>query len=207
MFKLKNSVDDINIPGTLNVACTIPVSIEALMFIGTVEVELVTLIAMILASVIGASVGARIVTELNRTMIRLGMFIGLFVVGCIMILKQAGIGPFGLVGTSTGLDGVSLVIAIAVCFILGALMNLGVGMYAPCMALVLMLGMDVNIAFPVMFGSSTYLMAFGSGPKFIKEGRFDLVATLCIAIIGSLAVIVCYFTVYTALKDHVTILL
>lgn len=207
MAKIRGSIDDINIPGTLNAGCVIPVCIEALLFIGNVNADIVTLLVMIIASVIGSFVGAKIVTGLNRTAIRWGVGIGLIAVGIVMLCKQMGVGPFGLVGTATGLEGIQLVIAGVVCFILGGLMNLGVGMYAPCMALVLLLGMDANIAFPVMFGSCAYLMAFGAGPKFIREGRIDMVACLLIGSVGAIGALACYFTVYAVLKNHITALI
>ena len=204
--KIRGSIDDINIPGTLNAGCAIPVCVEGLLFIGNVKADILTLVVMILASVIGSFIGAKIVSGLNRTAIRIGVGVGLIAVGFIMICKQTGIGPFGLKGTATGLFGFDLVIAGLVCFILGGLMNLGVGMYAPTFALVTLLGMDTTVAFPVMFGSCAYLMAFGSGPKFIKEGRIDTVACLLIASIGTISVIVCYSTVYKALSSNITAL-
>lgn len=51
-------------------------------------------------------------------------------------------------------------------------MSIGVGLYAPCMAMVLALGMNASCAFPAMMGSCAFLMAFGNGPKFISAGRF-----------------------------------
>lgn len=204
--KIRGSIDDINIPGTLNAGFAIPVCVEGLLFIGNIEADILTLVVMILSSVIGSFIGAKIVSGLNRTAIRIGVGVGLISVGFIMICKQTGIGPFGLTGTATGLLGFDLVIAGLVCFILGGLMNLGVGMYAPTFALVTLLGMDTTVAFPVMFGSCAYLMAFGSGPKFIKTGRIDTVACLLIASIGTIGVIVCYSTVYKVLTSNINIL-
>ena len=43
-------------------------------------------------------------------------------------------------------------------FVLGALMTLGIGMYAPCMILVGLLGMNAKAAFPIMMGSCAFLM-------------------------------------------------
>jgi uncharacterized membrane protein YfcA len=37
-----------------------------------------------------------------------------------------------------------------------------------------------------MMGSCAYLMAFGNGPKFIKEGRYDMVACWAMALGGGL---------------------
>jgi uncharacterized membrane protein YfcA len=47
---------------------------------------------------------------------------------------------------------------VAVSVLLGALMTLGIGLYAPCMILVSLLGMDPKAAFPIMMGSCAFLM-------------------------------------------------
>ena len=74
-------------------------------------------------------------------------------------------------------------------------MSIGVGLYAPCMALCVLLGLDTGCAFPAMMGSCAFLMAFGNGPKFIAEGRYDPVACWTQAIGGAVGVCLAYFIV------------
>lgn len=194
-FKFAKSVDDINIPGTLNVGDTFPVCIEAFLFFGFVDMDLLTLILMLVASVLGAVLGAGVVSKFDRKKVRFSMFAGLFVLGLVMLCKVMGVGPFGVVGTAMGLRGWKLVVAVVANFVFGALMCIGVGLYAPCMAMCALLGLDVGCAFPAMMGSCAYLMAFGNGPKFIKEGRLDLHATWMQAIFGCIGVFLAYYVV------------
>ncbi|SFQ13827.1 Sulfite exporter TauE/SafE [Lachnospiraceae bacterium XBB1006] len=194
-FKFAKSVDDINIPGTLNVGDTFPVCIEAFLFFGIVKMDLLTLALMIIASVLGALLGAGVVSKFDRKKVRYSMFIGLFILGLVMLCRALGVGPFGVVGTATKLTGAKLVIAVVCNFVFGALMCVGVGLYAPCMALCAVLGLDVHCAFPAMMGSCAYLMAFGNGPKFIKEGRLDFHATWMQGIFGCIGVFVAYYVV------------
>lgn len=194
-FKFGKSVDDINIPGTLNVGDTFPVLVEAFLFFGFVDIDIITLVLMIVAAVAGSIAGASFVTKLNVEGVRLAMGFGLAILGCVMLVKQLGIGPFGLVGTALKLTGVKLIVGVVINFVLGALMCVGVGLYAPCMALVAVLGMNVGAAFPIMMGSCAFLMAFGNGPKFVKENRFDMVATLCQMFAGAVGVLIAYFLV------------
>ena len=119
-------------------------------------------------------------------------------------MKVFSIPPFGTVGTALGLRGIKLVVAVVGNFILGALMSIGVGLYAPCMAMVLALGMDAGCAFPAMMGSCAFLMAFGNGPKFIKEAKIDIVATWTQAIGGSIGVFVAYYLVKSLPLDLLT---
>lgn len=191
-FKMTKSVDDTHIPGTLNVGDTVAVCMEAFLFFSLVEMDILTLVLMVLAAAIGAKVMAGIVSKFDRKKVRYAMFIGLFILAIIMLCKQLGVGPFGMIGTAVKLRGYKLVIAVVVNFVLGALMSIGVGLYAPCMALCALLGLNVACAFPAMMGSCAYLMAFGNGPQFIKEGRYDPIACLTQAIFGAIGVIIAY---------------
>ena len=178
-FKLGKSVDDLLIPGTLNVGDTVPVCVEAALFFDIVKIDQLTLWTMIIAATLGAFFGAGIVTKWNRQTVRLGLGVGLTILGIVMFLRTFGIGPFSIEAAAIELRGIKLIIGLVVNFFLGALMNIGVGQYAPCMALVSLLGMDATMAFPIMMGSCAFLMAFGNTPKFVKENRYDMVATFC----------------------------
>ena len=123
------------------------------------------------------------------------MGVGMMILGIIMVLRVLAVGPFGLVGDGLKLTGGRLVIAAVVQLILGILMNIGVGLYAPCMALCCGLGLSVAATLPIVMGSSALLMAFGSGPQFIKAGKFDMVATICQMVGGAVGVLIAYFFV------------
>ena len=153
-WKMTKSVEDEKIPGTLNAGTAVCTAFEGIMFLGDSEVDPLTCITMIAAAVLGALVGSKAVCRMNAQMIRYGMSAAMVILGIVLIFKNAGIGPFGTVGTAYGVRGIKLVVAITVNFVLGALMMIGVGLYAPCMALVSLLGMNVGIAFPIMMGSS-----------------------------------------------------
>lgn len=195
-YKIRKSVPDELIPGTLNAGGAIPVLLEAFLFFGFVEVDTITLVSMIFAQVLGALVGAGIVTKWDAHKIRLGMGVGLLALGIIMALKTLAVGPFsGGNGDALGLTGVKLVIAVIVCFFLGAFMNIGIGAYAPTLALVSIIGMSVGAAFPIMMGGCAYLMAFGNVPKFLRENKIDMIATIGTTICGCLGVLIAYFLV------------
>jgi uncharacterized membrane protein YfcA len=150
---------------------------------------------MIVASIVGAYTMAGVVSKFNRKKVRYALFIGMFILATVMLCKVLGVGPFGEIGTATGLRGAKLIIAIVANFCLGGLMSIGVGLYAPCMALCVLLGLDTGCAFPAMMGSCAYLMAFGNGPKFIQEGRYDPVACWTQAIGGAVGVFLAYYIV------------
>lgn len=187
----KQSKDRV-IPGTLNVSCTIPVVAEAFIFITVIKVEPITLFSMLAASAIGAWLGAGIVSHLPEKKIQIGMGIALFVTASVMLASQMGWMPAG--GAAIGLSGGKLVIAIIANFILGALMTLGIGLYAPSMALVYLLGMSPRVAFPIMMGSCAFLMPVAS-IKFIREGAYNRKASLAISIGGLIGVFIAAYLV------------
>ncbi|WML36542.1 sulfite exporter TauE/SafE family protein [Clostridium sp. OS1-26] len=188
-FKLSK---DRTIPGTLNVACTIPVVVEALIFITVIKVEVVTLFAMLISATVGAFIGAGIVSKLDEKKVQVGMGIALLIVALTMLASQLKLMPVG--GEAIGLTGAKLIIAVIVNFILGALMTLGIGLYAPCMALVFALGMSPKVAFPIMMGSCAFLMPVASA-KFVKEGAYDRKASMAITIFGAIGVLIAAYIV------------
>ena len=185
----KMKVHDKQIPGMLNVSCTIPVVTEALIFTTTIEVEPITLITMLAAAGAGSYIGAGIISKMDEKKIQLVMGIALLATAILMFLGLPWINLMPGGGNEIGLSGVKLVIGIVGNFILGALMTAGIGLYAPCMALVYFLGMSPKVAFPIMMGSCAVLMPIASA-KFIKEGQFPRKASLAITIGGVIGVFI-----------------
>lgn len=188
LFKVTKFLDtDKKIPGTLNVSHTLPVMAEAFIFLTAVEVEGLTLFSMVISAIVGAIVGARIVNKLPEKKIQIVMGLCMLIVALLMLSGQLGwIKGLGT-GTAIGLTGGKLVIGVVGNFILGALMMAGVGLYAPCMAMVYMLGLDPKVAFPIMMASCAGLMAIGS-PEFIKAGNYTRIGSLAITVGGLIGV-------------------
>jgi len=192
LLKFTKQTEDRILPGTLNVSNTIPVLIQALIFIQIVEVEPVTLISMLLSATAGAILGAGIVAKLSVKKIQLTMGFALLVTAFFMLSGQMNWIQNG--GEAIGLNGGKLALAIGANFILGAFMTVGIGLYAPCMALVYALGMSPLVAFPIMMGSCAFLMPPASA-KFIKEGAYNRKASVSMAIPGIIAVLIAAFLV------------
>lgn len=191
-FKNLKVVEDKKLPGTLNVANTIPTILEALIFMTVVKVDPVTLFSMLASAVLGAIVGAKVVSKFKEKTIQVSMGVALLVVAALMIAGQLKLFPVG--GNEVGLKGIKLIIGILGNFIFGALMTVGIGLYAPCMALVFALGMGPQAAFPIMMGSCALLMPFSSY-QFIKSGAYSTKASMAIAILGSIGVLIAAYIV------------
>jgi uncharacterized membrane protein YfcA len=170
-FKLFKLVPDEEIPGTLNIGITLPGVVEGLIYMSVVDVDVKTLTLMIVAAAAGSWFGAGLVSRWPRRTIQIGMGITLLVTACFLLLTQLHVLPVG--GDLLGLTGYKLLIAVAANALLGALMTLGIGFFAPCMTVIYLLGMSPRAAFPIMMGSCAFLCAVGS-IRFIQERRYRL---------------------------------
>ena len=192
LLKFTKQTEDRILPGTLNVANTLPVLVQAIIFITVIKVDPVTLVFMLIAAAAGAILGAGIVSKLSEKKIRLTMGVALIITAGFMIAAKMEWIRGG--GTDIGLSYGKLAIAVVVNFILGALMTAGIGLYAPCMALVYALGLSPQVAFPIMMGSCAFLMPPAS-IRFIKEGSYNRKAAMAMAIPGIVAVLIAAFIV------------
>jgi len=194
VYKLTKLVDDRVIPGTLNVGFCLPVVAQAFFFKNLVDVQPGTIVPMMLAATLGAVIGAGIVSKMPVDKIRVALGTALAVVAVIVLTDVLKLRPSG--GSALGLAGASLVIAVAVNFILGSLMTIGIGLYAPCMALVLVMGMDPRAAFPIMMGSCALLQPW-AGIKFIKASAYDPKAAFALTAAGILSVLLAVYIIKT----------
>ncbi|MGL6316316.1 sulfite exporter TauE/SafE family protein [Vibrio sp. WXL103] len=183
-FKL---VDDKDLPGTLNAQAALATVVQSLIFLTAVEVDITTLLSLIASACVGATIGARLVAGLDRQMIRLIMGCALLVVALLMFAGRLELMPLG--GTEMGLSGTKLIVAIIGNFIFGALMTVGIGLYAPCMTMIYLLGMNPIAAFPIMMGSCAFLCFFSAG-SFIQRRALNTRAALSVAITGPIAVLI-----------------
>jgi len=182
IFKFRSMVPDEKIPGTLNVGHSLPTLAEAFLFIAFVNVDTLTLVSMMAASMCGAWFGAGIVGRWSRRKVQIGMGIALLTAAFFFVLTLLNI---SLVpeGTALVLTGWKLAAGIAGSVALGALMTLGIGLFAPCMILVSLLGMDPKAAFPIMMGSCAFLMPVASA-RFIRLESYSPRQALGLALGG-----------------------
>lgn len=186
-YKLLRVVPDECLPGTMIVGHSLPVVVQAFIFLVIVQVDTTVLASLIAVSVLGSWLGAGIVSRLPRRAIQIGMGAALLAAAFFMLMSQLNLFPGA--GTALTLSPGKLAIALVLNFIFGALLMLGIGNYAPSLILFSLLGMDPRAAFPIMMGSGA-MMAMAGGLRFMKAGRFDTRAALGLTLGGIPAVLI-----------------
>ena len=195
LYRVASAVPDRLLPGTLNVGHLLPTIAQALIYIGIIEVDVTTLVLLIGASVLGALVGAERVAGWSERKVRLGMGLALLAAFALTLARTVpALGWLPPGGDATALRGGLLLIGVLGNFALGALMTAGVGLYAPCMILVSLLGMSPKAAFPIMMGSCAFLMP-AAGVSFVRRDAYAPRAALGLALGGTPAVLVAAYLV------------
>jgi len=206
LFKFRGKPRDELIPGTLNVGLNAAAFLETLLFITAVAVQPALLACMVGSAAAGAWLGADVVSRMRRRSIQLFMGVALLIAAFFFAMKNLqelsvrhgdfahflNIFPPG--GQAFALSGWRFPFAVSVSFVLGALMCIGIGNYAPLMIMLSLLGMHPLAAYPIMMGSDGVLQPVAS-LGFFRSGRFAHIPSLGLAT-GSIAgVLVAFYIV------------
>lgn len=175
------NVPDKVLPGTLNVAHALPMIAQAFLSLKVIEVDVFTLILMIISAVLGSWLGAGVISKLPERKVQLTMGVALLGTAVLIVLGQLNLMPSG--GEAMGLTGAKLIVGMIGNFVLGALMTAGIGLYAPCMAMIALLGMNPKASFPIMMGACAFVGPIAS-MKFVKQGAYEREISMGITIGG-----------------------
>ena len=134
-------------------------------------------------------VDAGVVARWSKRTVQIGMGLALLAAAIFMLMRQLGAYPPG--SDEIGVRGTKLLLAVGGNFALGALMTLGIGLYAPCMILVSLLGMSEKTAFPIMMGSCAFLMPVAA-VRFIREKSYSNRPAVGLALAGIPGVLLAY---------------
>ena len=192
IFKLRGKPADELIPGTLNIGHNAAAVLDTIIFVTIVAVDPLLLVLMVGSAAIGAWFGAGVATRLPRRAIQLFMGIALLIAATIFALSNLGALPVG--GTAMALEGWRLYFAVGANFVFGALMSVGIGLYAPCMIMLALLGLNPLAAFPIMMGACGLVQPV-AGLRFLETGRFAWGPATGLILGGVLGVLVAAFIV------------
>ena len=193
-LKFRRMIPDSFIPATLNVGHALPAMMQSAIFLVLlgVQVDPVLLVSCIVAAVAGAVVGAPLMVRAPVRLIQGIVGVALLIAAALYAMSNLDLMPIG--GTATALEPRLLWIAVVAHFIMGVLMAFGIGLYAPSLILLSLLGLDPRLAFPIMASACAFLMPT-TGFRYIRSERIDLRIVIGIALGGIPAVLLAAFVV------------
>ena len=192
IFKLRGKPADELIPGTLNIGHNAAAVLDTIIFVTVVAVDPLLLVLMVGSAAIGAWLGAGVVTRMPRRAIQLLMGVALLIAATVFALSNLGALPVG--GTAMALAGWRLYFAVGANLVLGALMSVGIGLYAPCMIMLALLGLNPLAAFPIMMGACGLVQPV-AGLRFFETGRFAWGPAIGLMLGGVVGVLIAAFIV------------
>ncbi len=193
-LRFRRMTPDSFIPATLNVGHALPTMVQSAVFLVLlgVHVDPMLLVSCIVAAVAGAVVGAPLMVRAPVRVVQGIVGVALLIAAALYAMSNLDLMPIG--GTATTLEPRLLWIAVAAHFVMGMLMAFGIGLYAPSLILLSLLGLDPRLAFPVMASACAFLMPT-TGFRYINAERIDLRIVIGIALGGIPAVLVAAFVV------------
>lgn len=199
MFKITKAIKPHELkmlPGTLNVGLAFSQMFAGILFIGAIDVNIYTLILFCGFTVIGTVVGSHIVERLHRKAITFVIATALFATALLMTLVLTNVFPSG---TKTGLmakdDIHLLIIGLVLFFGLGVLMSFGVGLYAPSMVVISLLGLDPITSIPIMTCAAA-LSQQAAAVRYTIGNNFIPKISLNMTISGILGVLMAFVIVF-----------
>lgn len=200
LLKVTKSIkDDKTIPGTLNTGMAISNLFTGCLFIGAVQVEMSTLIPFVVCAVIGSFIGSRIVNKVNTRLVQLIMGSVLACTAVIMLMTVRGIELL----PSGDLKGVfaiwwKFIIGCLAFIVLGVFMSFGVGLYAPAMAIISLLGINFLVVFPIMTVSAGLTMHV-NGYRYSRNNNYLPKTSFCMTLGGIVGVITSFSLIFAGL--------
>jgi uncharacterized membrane protein YfcA len=193
-FKFRKLVPDRLIPSTMLVGHSLPSVAQAVIFLILLGlmVDPVLIVGCALALMLGGLIGAPLVARTKVWLVQLIVAIALVIAALLYTMSNLHLMPIG--GVASSLPVTLTTIAIAANFLLGILLNLGIGHYAPSLVMLSLMGLDPRLAFPVMATGGALTIA-GAGTRHVLRDHVDLPIAVGIALGGISAVFAAAFVV------------
>lgn len=204
LAKYFKSFKDEELPPMVNGAQVIPGALEAMFFLGLIQVDGLTLITLITATCIGGIIGASIVSKLNAQAIRFIMLIAFPTIIFLIVSNHMQWLPIG--GDKTALQGTELLIGAIGLFFAGILTTAGVGLFALIQAVLFCLGMSPLVAFPIMTAAGAVQQPL-STTIFVLKNKVPLKKSLLISFYGVAGVLIAIPVITRMSTNHLHFLL
>ncbi len=187
LAKLLGTFRDDELPAVNNGAQVIPGTIESLFFMQLVDVDLTTLVTLVLGTCLGGLVGGTIVSRLSKQAIRLAMMCCFLLIIGLLICHQCHLFPID--GEMVELHSGKLVIGFFAMAICGALTSVGIGLFVMVQGVLFLMSVSPLIAFPIMTTAGAMQQPLTT-LVFLQQKKIPLKKTLILSVAGCLGVLV-----------------
>lgn len=203
LAKLFKTFDDDELPPMVNGAQIIPGAIESLFFMKWVNVDIKTLIILVLGTCLGGLLGGHVVSRLSKQAIRLMMVMCFGLIMFLLLSKEMQWLPVG--GNLVALTSYKLLLGFVAMIICGALTSAGIGLFAMVQGVLFLLGVSPAVAFPIMTTAGAMQQPLTT-LVFLKQNKIPLKKTLLVSMGGCVGVVVA-IPIFSALSMNVLHLL
>lgn len=179
--------DDNELPAVCNGAQVIPGALESIFFIQLIEVDLLTLLTLVIGTCIGGILGGSIISRLSQQKIRVAMIVAFSGIILLLCAKQLGLLPSG--GELIALYQWKLLLGFLGMIICGSLTSVGIGLFAMVQGVLFLLGLSPAVAFPIMTTAGAMQQPLTT-LVFLKHNKIPLKKTLILSAFGCIGVLI-----------------
>lgn len=205
LAKLFGTFRDEELPAVNNGAQVLPGAIESIFFVKLVDVDLTTLIVLVLGTCVGGLLGGFVVSKLGKQTIRLTMVCSFAVIIFLLISHQLQWLPVG--GDLTALNSWQLVIGFFAMMVCGALTSAGIGLFVMVQGVLFLMNISPLVAFPIMTTAGAMQQSLTT-LVFLKNDKIPLKKTIVLSLAGCVGVLITlpFFTQLTINGLHLFLL-
>ncbi|KTC91511.1 sulfite exporter TauE/SafE family protein [Fluoribacter dumoffii] len=187
LAKMMGTFRDDEMPAVNNGAQVIPGTIESLFFMGLIDVDLTTLLTLVMGTCVGGLLGGFVVSHLSKQAIRLAMICCFALIILLLISHQFRLLPVG--GELTELSSWKLIIGFLAMVVCGALTSVGVGLFVMVQGVLFLMNISPAVAFPIMTTAGAMQQPLTT-LVFLKHNKIPLKKTLILSLSGCLGVLI-----------------
>ena len=186
LAKLLGTFPDDELPAVNNGAQVIPGVIESIFFMTLFDVDMTTLLTLVIGTCIGGIIGGAVVSHLSKQAIRLAMMCCFAALIILLVGHQLRVLPIG--GDVVELHGYKLVIGFLAMILCGGLTSVGIGLFVMVQGVLFLLNVSPIVAFPIMTTAGAMQQPLTT-LVFLQQGKIPLKKTLILSLAGCIGVL------------------
>lgn len=187
LAKMLGTFHDDELPAVNNGAQVIPGMIESLFFMQIINVDLTTLLTLVVGTCIGGLIGGAVVSKMSKQAIRLAMICCFTLIIGLLLCHKFRLLPVG--GDVSALLSWKLFVGFLAMIICGALTSVGIGLFVMVQGVLFLLNVSPVVAFPIMTTAGALQQPLTT-MVFVYNNKIPLKKTLILSLSGCVGVLI-----------------